>query len=91
MFRKVDRKGTLTTAPIPIPEMVRIVKDGVRLLGAERLEAQDVACHSLRSGFCSSAADRNMPIGAIRERSRHRSLAGLQPYLRGSQVSNYGI
>ena len=91
VFRKVDRKGKLTTAPIPIPEMIRVVKDGVRLLGAERLEAQDVACHSLRSGFCSSAADRNMPIGAIRERSRHQSLGGLQPYLRGSQVSNYGI
>ena len=91
MFRKDDRKGKLTTAPIPIPDMGRIVKDGVRLLGAERLEAQDVACHSLRPGFCSSAADRNMSIGAIRERSRHQSLEGMKPYLRGSQVSNYGI
>ena len=92
VFRKVDRKGKkLTTAPIPIPEMVRIVKDAVMLLGAEGLEAEEVACHSLRSGFCSSAADRNMPMGAIRERSRHQSLGGLQPYLRGSQVNSFGI
>ena len=91
VFRKLSKKGEMTSLPIPIREMVRVVKDGVMLLGDDRLEAEDVACHSLRSGFCSSAADRIMPIGAIRERSRHRSLAGLQPYLRGSQVVNHGI
>ena len=91
VFRKMDRGGTLTSDPIPIHEMVRIVKEGVGLLGVSRLEAGDVGCHSLRSGFCSSAADRNMPIGAIRERTRHTTLGGLQPYLRGSQVENHGI
>jgi integrase len=90
-FRKINKRGELTLMPIPIREMVRIVKDGVKLLGEDRLQAEDVACHSMRSGFCSSAADRNMPLGAIRERTRHKSLGGLQPYLRGSQVENYGI
>ena len=91
LFRKINKRGEPTLLPVPIREMVRIVKDGVRLLGDDRLQAEDVACHSLRSGFCSSAADRNVPLGAIRERTRHQSLSGLQPYPRGSQVANHGI
>ena len=91
VFRKINKRGELTSMPVPIREIVRIVKDGVTLLEDDRLQREEVAVHSLRSGFASSAADRNMPLGAIRERTRHKSLSGLQPYLRGSQVANHGI
>jgi integrase len=91
VFRKVDRRGVLTSDPITIREMVGTVKRGVTLLGLNRLEAEDVACHSTRSGWASSAADRGVPFQAIQERTRHRSISSLQPYLKGTQVVNHGI
>jgi site-specific recombinase XerC len=91
VFRKLSRKGEITNREVTIREMIRVVKEGVTSLGVGRLEADDVACHSLRSGFACSAADRNVPINAIRERTRHRNLASLQPYLKDSQIVNHGI
>ena len=91
VFRKVSRTGELTSQPLQIHEMSRIVKDGVSLLGVDRLQASEGGVHSLRKGFCSSAADRNVPIAGIQARGRRRSLAGLQPYLHGTQVENHGI
>lgn len=69
----------------PIPAGLReegisqVVKRAVARIG---LEVADYSGHSLRAGAITTAAYAGVPIQEIMSQSGHRSLTGLQPYLR---------
>ena len=64
----------------------RIVKDLVKQRGRSEEEADElvklISGHSLRAGYATSAAARNMPAYRIQSHSRHKSAHVVAGYIR---------
>jgi integrase len=88
VFRKITKSGVLTDEPVAIAEMVRVIKDGAVSLS---LPPAEYACHSTRSGFCTSKAAASVPLHVIAKQTRHRNLSSLQAYLKDDEAFSIGI
>jgi site-specific recombinase XerD len=78
VFRSVLRGGRLG-GPLPPQCVALIVKAYAERAG---LDARAYAGHSLRAGFCTSAAEHGASIFKMMDVSRHRSVDTLRGYVR---------
>ncbi len=79
LFRPVDRHGNLQPARLTAQSVALIVK---RAAAAARLDPQQYAGHSLRSGLATSAAAAGVAERAIMDQTGHKSLPMVRRYIR---------
>lgn len=99
LFRPVSAAG-ISPARLSDHSAGQIIKKRVVALEMSRgvsfedatARAQDFSGHSLRAGYCTSAAMAGVPEYLIRERSRHRSAEIVAGYVRAAeQTKNHGL
>lgn len=94
IFRGVNNRNRIAAERLTAHSISRIVKRVARDLqhrrGASKEEAAALIArfsgHSLRAGFCSSAADADVPLQKIALHSRHKSLETCVGYIRQSEA-----
>ena len=79
IFQTMTRGGTLRGSPLHHADVARLVKKYARLIG---LDPADVAGHSLRAGFVTSAAVHHARLDKIMEVTRHRNPNTVIKYIR---------
>jgi integrase len=90
VFRAVDQCQFISTERLTDRSVARIVKARVKELvkqrGRSEAEAKElvelISGHSLRAGYATSAAARNMPAYRIQSHTRHKSAEVLAGYIR---------
>ena len=85
VFRAMRRGGLVCATPLHPTDIPRIVKSYAAKIG---LDKKQVAGHSLRAGFVTSAAAHNARLDKIMEITRHRNPATVLKYIRDSEVFN---
>jgi site-specific recombinase XerD len=83
VFRSVNKGGRVLPERLSDKSVASIVKKHAARIG---LDANDFAGHSLRAGFCTSAATRGANIFKIMDVSRHRSVDTLKGYVRSADA-----
>jgi len=83
LFRRVDRYGHITGAGLTPQSVALIVKERAGAIG---LDPQHLSGHSLRAGFVTNASKGGASSWKIRQQTGHRSEAGVQRYIRDSQL-----
>lgn len=83
LFRRVDRYGHITGAGLTPQSVALIVKERAEAIG---LDSQQLSGHSLRAGFVTSASKCGASSWKIRQQTGHQSEAGMQRYIRDSQL-----
>lgn len=83
MFQTMRRGGTLTGNPLHPTDVARIVKHYAARIG---LDPRDIAGHSLRAGFVTSAAAHNARLDKIMEVTRHRHPSTVLKYIRDADA-----
>jgi hypothetical protein len=86
----VDQCQNISTERLTDGSVARIVKARVKALvkqrGRSEAEAKElvelISGHSLRAGYATSAAARNMPAYRIQSHTRHKSAEVLAGYIR---------
>ena len=78
VFRAVGSDGKIVSA-LPAPQVGIILRQRAADAG---LAAKGLSAHSLRSGFAVSATRAGVAAAQIQAVTRHRTLAGLAPYVR---------
>jgi hypothetical protein len=97
VFRSVDQRQIISANRLTDRSVARIVKSRVRkhfkANGRSPAEAEDIATlfsgHSMRAGYDTSAAAKDMPSYRIRKHTRHKSpavLEGTSPASSGRRV-----
>jgi site-specific recombinase XerD len=82
LFRRIDRHGNILDGLTP--QSVRlIVKDCCEKVG---LDPKRYGAHSLRSGFCSTAAKAGKAEHQIMKQTRHRRSDSLQRYIKKASL-----
>jgi site-specific recombinase XerD len=82
LFRRIDRHGNILGGLTP--QSVRlIVKDCCEKVG---LDPNLYGAHSLRSGFCSTAAKAGKPEHQIMKQTRHKRSDSLQRYIKKANL-----
>ncbi len=71
VFRAIDQWGNISRRAIDAQSINAIVKQRAESAG---LEPSDYSAHSLRSGFLTEAALRNVSLLEAMDQSRHRSM-----------------
>jgi len=79
LFRCVRKGGAVRPQPLRGIDVARVVQRYATCIG---LDASQYAGHSLRSGFCTSAAESGANIWKIADQSRQKSLDTLRGYVR---------
>jgi site-specific recombinase XerD len=79
IFRPIDRWGNMGNYAMTDKEVARIVKKYVQLA---ELDPDHFSGHSLRAGYITEAAERNVPIWKIKKQTGHKSDATVQRYIR---------
>jgi site-specific recombinase XerD len=79
VFRSVLRGGRVTETPLPAQCVALIVKGYAVRAG---LDPRGFSGHSLRAGFCTSAAEHGASIFKMMDVSRHKSVDTLRGYVR---------
>lgn len=82
LFRRIDRHGNLHDR-LTAQSVRLIVKSCCERVG---LEAEKYGAHSLRSGFCSTAAKAGKAEHQIMKQTRHRKADSLQRYIRKANL-----
>ena len=85
VFTPIDRHGHLRRDASG--RLIRLSPDSIntivrRYVGAAGLEVGDFGAHSLRAGFITEAAEREIPLADIQAVSGHRSLEMVLRYVR---------
>ncbi len=83
LFQTMRRGGVLMGKKLHDTDVPRIVKHYAALIG---LDAREIAGHSLRAGFVTSAAAHNARLDKIMEVTRHRNPATVLKYIRDADV-----
>ena len=94
IFRAVANTNKISATRLTAHSVSRIVKRIARDLQKRRGKTKEEAAelvarfsgHSLRAGFCSSAADADVPLQKIALHSRHKSLETCVGYIRQSEA-----
>jgi site-specific recombinase XerD len=82
MFRRIDRHGNILDRLTP--QSVRlIVKQCSETVG---MDSERFGAHSLRSGFCSTAAKAGKPEHQIMKQTRHKRSDSLQRYIKKANL-----
>lgn len=79
VFRSVNRYGVVAKQGLTPQSVALIVKAAVAQNGAD---VQSFSGHSLRAGYCTSAAEQGQPAWQIREQTGHKSDLILAKYIR---------
>jgi integrase len=90
VFRPIDRHQNIAAERLTDRSVARVVKDRVKALvkqrGRSEAEADElvelISGHSLRAGYATSAAARNMPAYRIQSHTRHKSAQVVAGYIR---------
>lgn len=85
VFRAVTRFGNIAQHGLSAQTVALIIKEVVAHAG---LNPENVSGHSLRSGYCTSAAEQGMQLWQIRQQTGHKSDATLLGYIRSSSRKN---
>ena len=83
LFQTMKRGGHLRGKPMHHSDIPRIVKRYAALIG---LNPKDIAGHSLRAGFVTSAAVHHARLDKIMEVTRHTNPATVLRYMRDADV-----
>ena len=83
LFQTMKRGGHLRGKPMHHSDIPRIVKHYAELIG---LDPKDVAGHSLRAGFVTSAAVHHARLDKIMDVTRHTNPATVMGYIRDTDV-----
>jgi site-specific recombinase XerD len=81
VFRSVLKGGRLG-GPLPAQSVAHIVKAYATRAG---LDARIFSGHSLRAGFCTSAAEHGASVWKMMDVSRHKSVQTLRGYVRNAE------
>lgn len=79
VFRAVSRHGYIADQGLSAQSVALIVKAAGSQAG---VEAKHISGHSLRAGYCTSAAEHGLQSWQIREQTGHKSDATLLRYIR---------
>lgn len=79
IFRSISRWNKLGTEALSSSTVSSVVQQRARACG---LAASKLSAHSLRSGFATSALDAGISLPAVQSVTRHKTLAGVSPYVR---------
>jgi len=79
IFRAVNRHGRVSNQGLSAQSVALIVKAAVARAG---VNAKNVSGHSLRAGYCTSAAEQGLQSWQIREQTGHKSDVTLLKYIR---------
>lgn len=79
VFRAVNRHGHIASQNLSAQSVALIVKAAVTQAG---VDAKNVSGHSLRAGYCTSAAEQGLQSWQIREQTGHKSDVTLVKYIR---------
>lgn len=85
VFQTMSRGGGLRGAPMHHSDIPRLVKYYAERIG---LEPSDIAAHSLRAGFVTSAAVHRARLDKIMEITRHRNASTVMKYIRDADSFN---
>jgi integrase len=93
VFRSVDQRQVISAERLTDRSVSRILKSRVRkhfkANGRTAAEAEKIASlfsgHSMRAGYATSAAAKDMPSYRIRKHTRHKSPAVLEGYIRAAE------
>ncbi len=83
LFQTMRRGGTLRGKPLHHSDVPRIIKHYAKIIG---LDQRDVAGHSLRAGFVTSAAVHHARLDKIMAVTRHRNPATVMGYIRDADA-----
>ena len=79
VFRSVNRYDGIAKQGLTPQSVALIVKAAVAHTGAD---VQNISGHSLRAGYCTSAAEHGQQSWQIREQTGHKSDMTLAKYIR---------
>lgn len=79
VFKSVNRYDGVSKQGLTPQSVALIVKAALAKTGAD---SQNFSGHSLRAGYCTSAAEQGQPTWQIREKTGHKSDAMLLKYIR---------
>lgn len=79
VFRSVSRHDRVARHGLSAQSVALVVKASVERLGGD---AKKVSGHSLRAGYCTSAAEKGLQPWQIREQTGHKSDVTLAKYIR---------
>ena len=79
VFRSVSRHDRVARHGLSAQSVALVVKSSVERLGGD---AKKVSGHSLRAGYCTSAAEKGLQPWQIREQTGHKSDVTLAKYIR---------
>ncbi len=83
LFQTMKRGGNLRGRPLHHSDIPRIVKRYAKLIG---LDPKDIAGHSLRAGFVTSAAVHHARLDKIMAVTRHTNPATVMGYIRDADA-----
>lgn len=83
LFRSVRKGGKTLGGNLSAHAVANIVKAQARAVG---LDPAQFAAHSLRAGFCTSAASKGASLFKIMDTTRHRSVDTLRGYVRDADL-----
>jgi integrase len=83
LFQTMKRGGRLQGKPLDPGDIARIVKNYAELVG---LDPREVAGHSLRAGFVTSAAAHHARLDKIMAVTRHTNPATVLGYIRDADI-----
>lgn len=83
LFRSVRKGGKAIGAGLSAQAVANVVKAQARAVG---LESTQYAAHSLRAGFCTSAASKGASLFKLMDVTRHKSVDTLRSYVRDADL-----
>ncbi len=83
IFRGVNRHGHIACQALSDRAVNQVIKARCRAIG---LDAEAYSGHSLRAGFCTSAAQAGKPSWQIRKQTGHKSEVMLNHYIRAGRL-----
>ena len=90
LFRTIKTAGdteNLHQSQLPSRQWVSYVKSGVLACGKE--SAASWSCHSIRAGFVTENAHRDMAV--VMKQTRHKTLAAASVYMRSAEMFDAGF
>ena len=82
VFQTMRRGGSLTGLPLHHSDIARLVKHYAAQIG---LDETEIAGHSLRAGFVTSAAVHHARLDKIMDVTRHTNPATVMKYIRDAE------
>ena len=83
IFRAVDRHGRIAAAPLSGRAVALVIQ---RRAAAVGLDPKRFAAHSLRSGFCTAAAAKDVSERLIMLQTGHKSVQMVRKYIRQGSI-----